>query len=67
MADALKYRFALPVYLVFEVIRYAKVQKTCLEKTGVIIAMLPIWLFVTVCWIMLWAFALALLAKLLNG
>ncbi len=65
--DGLKYCFALPLYLIFEVIRYAKDQDSWSEKIGVVIAMLPIWVFVTVCWTMLWAFALTLLAKLVNG
>ena len=66
VADALKYCVALPVCPAFEVIRYASVQQTRSGKIGVVIAMLPILAFVTVCWATLWAFAMTLFAKLIN-
>jgi hypothetical protein len=57
---------ALPIYLILELIRYAKVQHSWSEKIGVVITMLPIFIFVTVCGAVLWAFALTGFRMLVN-
>jgi ABC-type transporter Mla maintaining outer membrane lipid asymmetry permease subunit MlaE len=66
IVNAIKFCVALPLYQIREVARYAQVQPTLSEKVGVVISMLPIFIFTTLCWGMLWAFALAGLRKLVN-
>jgi hypothetical protein len=66
IAGFIKACVALPVYLLIEIGRYAGLQDTWLEKIGVFAVMLPIVAAVTVCWAMLWAFALTGLRMLVN-
>jgi hypothetical protein len=46
---------ALPFLQIKHLIIYSAMQKTRADKIGVVIAMLPIFIIATVCWLTAWA------------
>jgi hypothetical protein len=66
IANVIKACVALPIYLLLDLARYARMQQTWPERIGVVIAMLPALIFVMVCWVMLWAFGLTGLRMLVR-
>jgi hypothetical protein len=56
---------ALPFLQIKHLIIYSAMQETRTEKIGVAIAMLPIFILMTVCWLTAWALVLGMVGMAL--
>jgi hypothetical protein len=64
--DWLMFVFALPIYLVWGLVRYASLGKGWVEKIGMFIAFVPGIVIFSIMWGTLWAMALHVLWRIIT-